>query len=86
MTDTQWIRFDRRDPKSFPAQDRDLVVETERGQTFSARFIAKSCDFSLKWALWGNQGAVIRWRYSDDHLGSRRNEVSQGGRESTGTA
>ena len=58
-----WVRFDRSDPKSFPPPDVEVVVETERGQTFSARFIQKTTDFSLRYALWGNQGAVTRWRY-----------------------
>ena len=36
-----WVRFDRSDPRSFPPPDVEVVVETERGQTFSARFIQK---------------------------------------------
>jgi hypothetical protein len=63
MSEKHWVRFDRTDPDSFPAPDAEVVVETERGQTFSARFIQKSIDFSLRYALWGNQGAVTRWRY-----------------------
>jgi hypothetical protein len=63
MAEEHWVLFDRTDPKSFPAPDAEVVVETERGQSFSARFIQKSVDFSLRYALWGNQGAVTRWRY-----------------------
>jgi len=57
-----WVRFDRNDPGSFPPPDVEVVVETERGQTFTATFIPKSHDFSLRYALWGNQGPVTRWR------------------------
>ena len=64
MPEEHWIRFDRNDPKSFPPSDVDLVVETERGQTYPAKFIQKSADFSLQYALWGNQGRVTRWRHS----------------------
>jgi hypothetical protein len=63
MTEEHWIRFDRSDSKSFPPPDAEVVVETESGQTFIAKFILKSTDFSLQYALWGNQGAVIRWRH-----------------------
>jgi hypothetical protein len=49
-------RFDRSDPRSFPPPEVDVLVETERGQTYPARFIQKSTDFSLQYALWGNQG------------------------------
>lgn len=64
-----WVRFDRGDPKSFPPPDVEVLVETECGQTFSARFIQKTTDFSLRYALWGNQGAVTRWRYpGKDHV------------------
>jgi len=66
VTDAQWIKFDRTDPKSFPSEGRDVVVETESRQTFPASFISRNCDFSLKWSLWGNQGAVVRWRYADE--------------------
>jgi hypothetical protein len=62
MTEIVWIKFDRNDPASFPPQDQDLIVETESGHTYPARFVAKNRDFSLKWSLWGNQGAVVRWR------------------------
>jgi hypothetical protein len=64
MPEERWIRFDRRDPTTFPPPDVDITVETERGQIFPARFIQKSTDFSLQYSLWGNQGSVTRWRYS----------------------
>jgi hypothetical protein len=63
MPEVHWIRFDRHDPTSFPPPDIDVIVETEHGQTFPARFIQKSTDFSLRYALWGNQGGVTRWRH-----------------------
>jgi hypothetical protein len=66
VTDIAWIKFDRNDPKSFPPGDCDLVVQTENGRSFSARFVAKSLHFSLKWSLWGNQGAVVRWRLKNE--------------------
>jgi hypothetical protein len=68
MVEITWTKFDRNDPASFPSQDRDLVVETANGQTFPARFIARNLEFSLKWSLWGNQGAVIRWRYAGNRV------------------
>jgi len=64
MLEEHWIPFDRSDPKSFPPSDVDVVVETERGQTYPARFIRETTDFSLQYSLWGNQGRVTRWRYS----------------------
>jgi len=68
-TEEHWVLFDRSDPKTFPPPDAEVVVETESGQTFEARFIEKSTDFSLRYALWGNQGAVTRWRYPrKDHI------------------
>lgn len=76
MTTTGWVNFDRTNPESFPSEDRDLIVQTARGQTFPARFIPKICDFSLKWSLWGNQGAVVRWRYADNH-DPKRNSAPQ---------
>jgi hypothetical protein len=57
MTEENWILFDRSDAKSFPPPDAEVLVETESGQTFIAKFIQKSTDFSLRYALWGNQGA-----------------------------
>jgi hypothetical protein len=68
MSEDLWIRFDRSDPKSFPPADVDVIVETENGQTFPARFIQKSTDFSLRYALWGNQGRVTRWRHATNSL------------------
>ena len=73
MTEEHWVLFDRTDPETFPASDAEVVVETERGQTFSAKFIQKSIDFSLRYALWGNQGPVTRWRYpAKNHLHARQ--------------
>ncbi len=63
MTEHDWVSFDRSDPNTFPLPDTEVIVETGRGQIFAARFILKNTDFSLRYALWGNQGAVIRWRY-----------------------
>jgi hypothetical protein len=63
MPEQHWNRFDRDDPRSFPPPDVDLVVETERGQTYPARFVQESTEFSLRYSLWGNQGRVTRWRY-----------------------
>jgi hypothetical protein len=60
MPEEHWICFDRHDPTSFPPPDLDVIVETESGQTFPARFIQKKTDFSLRYALWGNQGGVTR--------------------------
>ncbi len=74
MPEEHWIRFDRNDPKSFPPQDVDVVVETERGQTYPARFVQKSTEFSLRYALWGNQGDVTRWRhFAKGHVDLARN-------------
>jgi hypothetical protein len=39
MTEEHWIRFDRSDHESFPPPAVEVVVETERGQTFPATFI-----------------------------------------------
>jgi len=78
MAEEHWIRFDRSDPRSFPPPEVDVLVETERGQTYPARFIQKSTDFSLQYALWGNQGRVTRWRYvTNSRVESARKEPSR---------
>ena len=63
MVEVQWFNFNKAKQETFPVDGAWVLVETESGQTFSARFNARAEDFALFLSLWGTQGAVIRWRY-----------------------
>ena len=62
MIAEQWTLFDKAREETFPPDGAYVLVETESGNRFNARFSREGESFSLYYSLWGTQGQVTRWR------------------------